>query len=136
MGIHRIKTNRLVKLKLNICPYQVRGESGLEMQQCTNDRNLLQPLAAGLLPIFLVLASIVESRPQRHQKLLCQRAQRSRRRLAEDHVSPQLQGRVWWGTDGEPRERDLRSSGIARVTLSPSSQYVSSTCSNTYALFH
>lgn len=122
MGIHHkagnhYKTHCLVKLKQKICPYQVRGECGLEVQQCTNDRNLLQPLPAGLLAIFLVLASVVESRPQRHQKLLRQRAQSARRRLAEDHIPPQLQGRVWWGMDAEPREQDLRSSGAARVTL-------------------
>lgn len=80
---------------MKICPYQVWSECGLEVQQDTNDRYLLQPLPAGLLAVFLVLASVVEARAQCCQQLLGQRAQGSRRSLAEDHVPPQLQRCVW-----------------------------------------
>lgn len=64
------------------------------MQQHSDDGYLLQPLAAGLLAVLLVLAGVVEPRPQRRQQLLRQRAQGARRRLAEDHISPQLKRRV------------------------------------------
>lgn len=72
----------------------MRRQRGLEVQQSTDDGDLLQPLAAGFLAVLLVFAGVVESQPQRRQHLLGQRAQGSRRRLAEDHIPPQLQGSV------------------------------------------
>lgn len=65
------------------------------MQQRPDDGDLLQPLAAGLLAVLLVLAGVVEARAQRRQELLGQRAHGAGHRLAEDHVPPQLQRRVW-----------------------------------------
>lgn len=72
-------------------------QRGLEVQQHADGGYLLQPLAAGLLAVLLVLAGVVEPRPQRCQQLLRQRAQCARRRLAEDHIPSQLQSRVWGG---------------------------------------
>ena len=77
-------------------PHQVWSQRGLEVQQDSDDGDLLQPLAAGLLAVLLVLSGVVEAQPQRRQQVLGQRAQSPRRRLAEDHVPPQLQGRVCW----------------------------------------
>lgn len=82
-------------------------ERGLKVQQNTNDRRLLQPLAAGLLAVFLILASIVEPRPQGCQQLLGQRAQGACRCLGENHVPSQLQGRVCCcGVEGERARHD------------------------------
>lgn len=78
-----------------MCPHYVWSQCGLEVQQNTDGRYLLQPLAAGLLAVFLVLASVVKPWPQCCQQLLGQRAQSTRRRLAEDHIPSQLQRCVW-----------------------------------------
>lgn len=73
-------------------------QRGLEVQQNADDRYLLQPLAARLLAILLVLAGIVEAGAERRQQLLGQRTQGARCRLAEDHIPSQLQRCVWsWG---------------------------------------
>lgn len=64
------------------------------MHQRANDGYLLEPLAAGLHVVFLVLAGVVEARPQRCQELLGKSAEGTRRRLAEDHVPSELQGRI------------------------------------------
>lgn len=74
--------------------HQVRRQRGLEVEQHSNGRYLLQPFAAGLSTVFLVLASIVESQPQCRQELLRQCAQGARHRLAEDHIPSQLQSGV------------------------------------------
>lgn len=65
------------------------------MHQRANGGYLLQPLAAGLHAVFLVLASVVEARPQCCQDLLGQSAEGTCGRLAEDHVPSELQGRIW-----------------------------------------
>lgn len=119
-----VKTLLPIKLYKNVgqqyktqrcCSHQVRWQRGLEVEQHSDGRYLLQPFAAGLATVFLVLASIVETQPQCRQELLRQGAQGARHRLAEDHIPSQLQSGVWWWKDVE--------------------QFAES-CSNTYALFH
>lgn len=94
--VHQISSIRKKLLcQVKTYPHHVRRERRLEVQQNADGGYLFQPLAACLLAVFLVLAGVVEAQPQRRQQLLGQRAQGARRRLAEDHVPPQLQGRVW-----------------------------------------
>lgn len=99
--------------------HQMWSKRGLKVQQNADDGYLLQPLAAGLLAVFLVLASIVEARPQGCQQLLGQRAQGARRRLAEDHVPSQLQGGVCCRGEEEERDevRKERMKGVLKEAL-------------------
>lgn len=64
------------------------------MHQRANDGDLLEPLAAGLRAVLLVLAGVVEARPQRRQELLGKSAEGTCRRLAEDHIPSELQGGI------------------------------------------
>ena len=75
--------------------YHVGRQRCLEVEQHADGSRLLQPLTARVLAVFLVLASVVEVRPQRRQELLGQCAHSAHRTLAEDHVPLQLQSRVW-----------------------------------------
>lgn len=99
---YKIYGSGIFEWKHQTCPHHVWRQRGLEVQQNANDRYLFQPLAAGLLAIFLVLAGVIEARPQCWQQLLCQCAQGTSSCLAEDHIPSQLQRCVWcW--DGEKR---------------------------------
>lgn len=93
------------------------SQRGLEVHEHPDGGDLLQPLAAGLLAVLLVLAGIVEARAQRGQQLLGQGAEGSGGRLAEDHVPPQLQRCVWRVEEEEDERTALTCSPPRRTCL-------------------
>lgn len=71
--------------------HQVWRESGLEVEEHSDCRDLLQPFVADLLAVVFIFTVVVVAKAERPDQLFSQRAQRPHQGLAENRIAPQLQ---------------------------------------------